>query len=302
MQRIRIGQVAGAVFVASANPWYFLQSSRKTALDNTPPSEAAKSLSNTVQRLKRQETRIKTKWAKDEESWHKLPSRSWPIIQPDVEEEEGLRGRVKICRAEGGGDSIKKKCDDDEFLLATCLLFNNLDTAEGLSRYRSLAGSGHLDSMVASGIVLVEGLGEETEPKEGSDWLTKAQKLEDPSGQADFELGCLFYNGSAAPFVQEDEAAAFKLFEKGANKGHINSSFMVADMLVENLHTKTDQEEVLIDSARAIELFYFAGNRGHRFSRQQLLAILEGRHEIIKLRVMEAEQKKVSHPNGKERE
>ena len=44
-----------------------------------------------------------------------------------------------------------------------------------------------------------------------------------------------------------------------------------------------DPEKAMEDTKRAMELLFFAGESGHRFARQQLIAILEGRHAVVKI-------------------
>ena len=92
------------------------------------------------------------------------------------------------------------------------------------------------------------------------------------SNQGIFELATLYYTGAAEPHIPEDEEKAIGLFEKAAKLGHTCSEFMLADMLIERG----------VDFGRAAELLYKAGEKGHRFSRQQILAILDGRHVINK--------------------
>ena len=87
----------------------------------------------------------------------------------------------------------KDVCAGPAFDLATALLFNNLDAQRGLHLFRRLATCGHSDGMVATGIVLVEGLGVRPQPKEGLKWLQKA--CEQESAQAYYEMGSAYYNG-----------------------------------------------------------------------------------------------------------
>lgn len=186
---------------------------------------------------------------------------------------------MKTCREKNENE---KGCANERFALATALVFNNMDVTEGLDIFKSNAvDNQHPDSMTAVGVVLVEGLGCDEDPKEGSDWLVMASSLD--HSQADYELACLFYAGSAAPYIEENLDVAKSFFEKSAAKKHICGSYMLADVLVEDLHKKETKDEIFNDTAAAIDLFVFAADNGHRFSRQQVIMILEGRHPLVKI-------------------
>lgn len=123
----------------------------------------------------------------------------------------------------------------------------------------------------AAGIVLVEGFNNgNVDLEKGSKYIKAAAAAD--NNQGIFELASLNYTGAAEPYIPEDEDEAMRLFEKAAKRGHTCSEFMLADMLIERGS----------DLGRATELLYKAGEKGHRFSRQQILAILDERHKINK--------------------
>jgi TPR repeat protein len=133
-----------------------------------------------------------------------------------------------------------------------------------LAQYEQLAKMGHVDSMVACGIILIEGLGVPPREREGLEWLQKA--VEYDSAQALYELGTVYYTGIDG-VVDEDVHKAFELFERAAEQDHTAAMYMVADCLVEGEGTEKSV-------ARAIPLFYKAAERGHRFSRQRIRELL----------------------------
>lgn len=147
-----------------------------------------------------------------------------------------------------------QRCTEWMFQMATTLVFYNLDPPAGLTQFQRLAQRGHIDSMVACGIILVEGLGVPSREKEGLIWLEKA--------------------------VDEDVVKAFALFEKAAEQDHTAAIYMVADCLVEGEGTERSV-------ARAVPLFYKAADRGHRFSRQRIRGLLARvDYPLIKLHYM----------------
>jgi len=240
-----------------------------------------------VSRLRLMEDEMLTRWELDEEGWRELPSRAWPEYQPNPKQLEKIR--VEIERL-GCIDTIlaKKKnrgsqtldnspevsqCTTLLFHMATSLVFYNIDNDAGLALYERLAKLGHSDSMVACGIVLVEGLGVTPREHEGLAWLEKAIEVQgtDPSSlssaQASYELGVIYYTGIDG-VVEEDPEKAFELFERAAKSDHTSALYMVADCLVEGEGTKRDV-------AKAIPLLYKAAERGHRYSRQRIRELLE---------------------------
>ena len=67
--------------------------------------------------------------------------------------------------------------------------------------------------------------------------------------------------------MEEDVEAAFGLFQKAANQGHVGAMYMMADCLIEGEGTE-------VDVARAIPLLYRAADQGHRYARQRVRELL----------------------------
>ena len=202
------------------------------------------------------------KWEEDEDHWHKLPPRAWPPRQPKPDELQSLQRAVDGCAGE-------PDCANARFDLATCLAFYRLDPEKAAAEYRALAAAGHADSMVALGIVLLEGIGHDDNPAnlaEGHRWIATAA-AEHAHPQARVELGCLHYLGGH-PAVAEDEAAALSLFEAAAADAHAGAQFMTAELLRGGSGGAEDE-------ARAVRLLHAAAVRGHRMARQQVLRLLD---------------------------
>ena len=116
----------------------------------------------------------------------------------------------------------EEECFAAAFVLATAKIFNGVaDSGE----YRILADQGHPDAMVATGVCLLEGLACEADEEAGVAWLRKANKesISDDGTvhtQALFELGSCHYLGvvkdDGTVVMEEDDAAAFKMFEASA--------------------------------------------------------------------------------------
>ena len=247
------------------------------------------------------------RWDEDEDGWRDLPARAWPAKQPNPEELEGIVAEVKSLscndifvidnnnnnnnsKADDNNknnndnnnndnrSNNKKKIDDNNnevlhctdllFDMATTYVFYNVNPEAGLELYERLARRGHVDSMVACGIILVEGLaGVPPKEREGVVWLEKA--IAAPGGssaQACYELGTIYYTGIDG-FIEEDAEKAYELFERAAQQDHTAALYMTADCLVEG-------EGVERSVAKAIPLFYKAADRGHRFSRQRIRELL----------------------------
>ena len=143
--------------------------------------------------------------------------------------------------------------------------YYSVDPIGGLEQYELLAKQGHVDSMVACGVILVEGLGGlRNREQEGLNWLRKA--VDHGSIQACYELGTVYYTGVDNE-VEEDAEGAFALFQKAADQGHVGAMYMVADCLIEGEGTR-------VDVARAIPLLYRAADEGHRYARQRVRELL----------------------------
>jgi hypothetical protein len=238
------------------------------------------------------------RWDEDEDGWRDLPARAWPAKQPNPEQLEGIVAEIKSLscndiividnnnnnnnnsNADDNNNyrsNNKKKIDDNNevlhctdllFDMATTLVFYNVNPEAGLELYERLARRGHVDSMVACGIILVEGLGVPPQEREGFVWLEKAIEA-GSSAQACYELGTIYYTGIDG-FIEEDSEKAYKLFERAAQQDHTAALYMTADCLVEG-------EGVERSVAKAIPLFYKAADRGHRFSRQRIRELLARR-------------------------
>ena len=212
-------------------------------------------------KLRSGEVAMLQKWEEDEMKWHQLPPRAWPPTQPKPDEVDRLSLAAAACPAVSS-QTLTAECTQAHFDLATCLAFNLVDPAEGLRQYRALAEAGHLDSMVAVGVVQLEGIGidiDEASNVDGVKWIQRASEL--GHAQAQYELGCLHYLGSLPELVPEDEAAAYMCFERAANQNHTSALFMQAECLLEGTGVKRDH-------ARAVPLLYNAAERGHRMARQ----------------------------------
>ena len=220
-------------------------------------------------KLRKLKTQLFRQWEKDEEGFRQLPARAWPDYQPDGDQIDRLEKAVKdhkcteICTNCNGQSS--PECQKLLFQLATCLVFNTIDPQRGFAIYESLAKQGHVDSMVACGVILTEGLGG-VGPREleGIEWFVFAIAL--GSIQATFEMATVLYTGIDG-VVEEDPKAAFELFERAAAENHTAAMYMCADCLIE-------AEGCEQNVARAIPLLYKAADRGHRYARQRIRELL----------------------------
>jgi len=241
-----------------------------------------------LSKLRVKEDEMLRRWEKDEDGWRELPARAWPEIQPDPQQLEIIVSEIDALscndividnnksKADHNNNKTKKNDNDNDvvnctgllFKMASSLVFHSVNSEAGLALYKRLARRGHIDSMVACGIILVEGLGVPPDEKEGFTWLEKAIQL-DSSAQACYELGTMYYTGIDG-VVEEDAEKAYELFERAAEQDHTAALYMTADCLVEG-------EGVEISVAEAIPLFYKAAERGHRFSRQRIRELLAQR-------------------------
>lgn len=162
------------------------------------------------------------------------------------------------------------------FDMASGLVFYQIDAEAGFALYESLAKRGHTDSMVACGIILLEGLGVPPREQDGLAWLEKAMESHQGNGddddndeaaaQASYELAVVYYTGIDG-IIEEDPERAFALFQFAAKQDHTAALYMVADCLVEGEGTERNVHE-------AVPLFYKAAERGHRYSRQRIRELL----------------------------
>jgi TPR repeat protein len=236
--------------------------------ENNTLTSSAVSFANAIAKIRVEEEKMRLRWTRDEDNWRKLPARAWPEYQPDVQEIPMLESKVTNSCAKGDSPA----CREAKFNLATALVFNNMDHEKGLALYESLAGGGDERGMTALGICLVEGLGIPNDYNVGSRWLKKASDMQ--YSQGIYELATLYYTGAADPYVKEDLQQAFKLFQLAAKLEHTCGLYMEADMLL----TGDGCEK---DAARAVDLLYRAGERGHRFARATLLKLLRDEKIII---------------------
>lgn len=225
---------------------------------------------NTVQvlnKLRSTQKEMLLRWERDEDGWRELPARAWPAFQPNVEQMEAIRqtATAKGCFSNPSiKNSISKECQELLFQIATTLVFYNVDAKAGLQQFKQLAELGHVDSMVACGVILVEGLGVLPNEELGIIWLQKA--ADHDSSQAFFELGTVYYTG-IAEVLDEDVERAFVLFERAAASDHVAATYMMADCLLEG-------DGVAKSVARAVPLFCKAAEAGHRFARQRIRELL----------------------------
>lgn len=207
------------------------------------------------------------RWERDEDGWRELPARAWPAFQPNVEQMEKIRTEASSMGCHVGREPSYwggKECQEMLFQIATTMVFYNHDPKFGLEIFQKLAENGHVDAMVACGVVLVEGLGVPPVESKGLAWLQKAVNL--GSSQACYELATVYYTG-ITDVLEEDAEKAFALFELAAQAEHVAAMYMMADCLAEG-------EGVTKDVARAVPLFYKAAEKGHRFARQRIRELL----------------------------
>jgi TPR repeat protein len=150
------------------------------------------------------------------------------------------------------------------FNVATALVFYNLDAEAGFCQYKQLTKEGQVDSMVACGVVLMEGMGVPPQEEKDIEWLKKAVAFD--SAQGCYELAAVLYTGLDG-VLEEDAKAAFELFKKAAKQDHTAALYMMADCLVEGEGTE-------ISVAQAVPLFYRAAECGHRYARQRIRELL----------------------------
>jgi len=220
-----------------------------------------------LSKIRAGEKEMLKRWEKDEEGWRELPARAWPAYQPDEKQLKGIQVEVVKNNCADKSAVPTDLCKELLFNTATALVFYNSDPQTGFQQYEELAKQGHVDAMVACGVVLLEGLGIAPREEEGVEWLRKA--VERGSTQACYELGIVFYTGIEG-IIEEDPEGAFRLFEKAAEHGHTAGMYMTADCLIEG-------EGCPKDMARAVPLLYRAAEKGHRYSRQRVREFLSSK-------------------------
>jgi hypothetical protein len=220
-----------------------------------------------LSQLRPHEKEMLQRWELDEDGWRELPARAWPAYQPAPSELEGLQAEVanhKCDSSNSDGKNTTDLCQKLLFNVATALVFYNLDAEAGLRQYEELAEEGHVDSMVACGVILMDGLGVPPQEEKAIEWLRKA--VASNSAQGCYELAVALYTGVEG-VLEEDAEAAFELFKKAAEQDHTAACYMMADCLVEGEGTE-------ISVAQAVPLFYRAAERGHRYARQRIRELL----------------------------
>lgn len=227
-----------------------------------------------LSKLRSDQDEMLQRWERDEDGWRELPARAWPEYQPNPEQLKGIQIEVTKNNCSSSSSPSPSQytssdiCQSLLFNVATAQVFYNVDPKSGFEQYEDLAQKGHVDSMVACGVILVEGFVADirNREEEGVQWLKRAVS-QGSSSQALYELGTVYYTGIDG-VVQEDPEQAFGMFEKAAAKGHMGALYMMADCLIEGEGTK-------IDVARAIPLLYQAADQGHRYARQRVRELLK---------------------------
>jgi hypothetical protein len=244
---------------------------KHTTLRNAVASENIRRFSTKqeLSQLRPHEKEMLERWERDEDGWRELPARAWPAYQPNPEELEGLRAEATHhkCTSSDSNNNSKNTgdvCQKLLFNIATALVFYNLDVEAGLRQFEQLAKVGHVDSMVACGVILMDGLGVPAQEEKAIEWLKKAAALD--SAQGCYELAVALFTGLEG-VLEEDAEAAFELFKEAAKQDHTAAMFMMADCLVEGEGTE-------ISVAQAVPLFYRAAERGHRYARQRIRELL----------------------------
>jgi len=231
---------------------------------------------------------MRKRWEDDEESgYRKLPPRAWPPYQPPAAALPLLSQQAMACPKNvttpqllPSSSQLQQHTDIDcnkaLFDLATCLAFNNIDGPAAFKQYQALADTGHLESQVAVGVLLVDGIGCECNVEAGVAHLAIAAKANNAQGL--FELGTAVYIEAVQCMpdletgeiqqISDSNATAFALFEKAAAQAHVGGSFMTGEMLL-------DGEGCEPNVARAIPLVMLAAEAGHRFGRQRIRHLMD---------------------------
>jgi len=222
-----------------------------------------------LDKLRPMEAESRASWLRDEqEVLQSLPPRAWPPRQPTKTDIPELQASLLDKRCPQAGVQMSKDCEQLTFDLATALVFNDLEPQTGFASYYRLGKTGHLDGMVAAGVCLTEGLGVERNDDEGVTFFKEAANL--GSAQAAYELATLNFTGDAG--LEEDERAAFLLFEQAAAQKHVGAMFMVADCLLDGVGCDADS-----DRSRAVGLLFAAAQNGHCQARHYMMRLWDGK-------------------------
>uniref|UniRef100_A0A7S2CU34 Uncharacterized protein n=1 Tax=Octactis speculum TaxID=3111310 RepID=A0A7S2CU34_9STRA len=205
----------------------------------------------------------------------RLPTSSWPPVQPEVEDITSLRMAYEECKrschtiANKPGHRSHAHCDDLGFLLGTAFLAvqDPEEQARGARLMQDLSGEDHLypDAMCAYGACLNDGRGVEPADPEAAVQVWSTAARDHGHTQAQYELGVAYYTGEGAP---EDEEGAVALFREAGEKGHAGAMFMLGDCLLEGVGVPRNR-------MAALDWLKLAGDRGHRGARSRYLALLE---------------------------
>lgn len=260
--------VVAMIAAAAAGILAAVPHSTSCSASSNDDADQRKRLQAALALLRPQEKAMRERWVKEEEGFFKLPPRAWPTVQPKADEIPALRDKLQLerCPPPGSPVAMSESCAKLTFDLASALVFTASDGLAGLSAYRALAATGHLDAKVAVGVILVEGLAGPRDHEEGVRMLREATDA--GSAQGSYELGTLSFIGGAD--LEEDEPGAYDLFQRAAGQRHRDGMFMVGDCLLEGVG-------VAQDWAAAVPYLYGAALLGHRGARQHLRQLLDGR-------------------------
>jgi len=167
---------------------------RRTAVQKASTTLEKKDTRAELGKIRRLKSSIFRQWERDEDGWRELPARAWPAYQPNEEELEHIRAHLaQLPSCTPDNSDVDDECRKLLFDVATSLVFYTIDPQAGYEQYKKLAENGHVDAMVACGVILVEGLGVSPREEEGVAWLETAASL--GSAQACYELGTVYYTG-----------------------------------------------------------------------------------------------------------
>jgi hypothetical protein len=269
----------------------------------TPPPLTRSATKTLLNQVRKQQTKLLRQWQLDEEGWTKLPARAWPAFQPDPEQLQDIQDQLHVqkCREftrlkeeeEEDANDNATSCQELYFQVATALVFYNLDPIQGLEMFQQLADNNNtvknneqpqqrqqpqhhnvdvdvdVDSMVACGIILIEGMGVVPQEHLGVQYLQRA--VQRGSIQGMYELAAVLYTGlddhEGSVVLEENPSAAFAMFQQAAHANHTAALYMAADCLVEGEGTERSVSQ-------AIPLFLQAAEQGHRYSRQRIRELL----------------------------
>lgn len=249
-----------------------------TSASATPKSDnsssAATAYTTALDKLRQRRDELHSKWDYENRN-SRLPTISWPEDFPELDELPKFRADLASCvkrEAEIGSrnPNFRKDpaCAALQFSIATALVTIQPDeesVREGGELLQDLAEVDDPDGVVGLALCYIEEKGglEEDMPRA----IALLERAVDVHGHAHaaYELGVLHYQGIG---MEEDEAAAMRLFRQAAQKGHCGAMYMFGDCLLEGIGTQEDKVE-------ALQWLLLAGEKGHRGARSRLLALLD---------------------------